>query len=552
MSDKDKRVAENGGTFSFRFTFLLVFRENREGLDLDVSSINRMGKLLKENGKIKDLGELSEILARIRSSHSCKKVVHCHGVFDLLHIGHIRYLEQAKKLGDVLVVSLTQDKHVNKGPHRPAFTESLRAEALAALNCVDYVTINQCPTAVETIQLLRPDIYAKGAEYKTNRTEEILREEAAVQSVGCEIAFIEDITSSSSFLINRHLEIFPKEVREFLDSFAKIYSADDILGHLKSLRSLKALVVGEAIIDEYHYCEAIGKSSKEPALAAKYLSTEMFAGGALAISNHIAGFCDRVSLLTVLGTENSHEDFIRRHLKSNIEPVFLYKKNAPTIVKRRFLESYFFSKFFELYFIDDRDLNEAENRSLCTFLNELLPEYDLVIVADYGHGMLTKDSINMLCNKSIFLAVNTQVNAGNRGFNTISKYPRANFICINEGEVRLEMRDRQGDIKDIIGDLSQRLACDQILVTQGKYGTLSYTKNEGFTLTPAFATRVVDRIGAGDAVLSLTSLCAAKNIPPEILGFVANVVGAEATAIIGNRSSIEPTPLFRHIGSLLK
>ena len=112
--------------------------------------------------KIKTLTELAAILERERSAG--KSIVNCHGVIDLLHVGHIRHLEAARKLGDVLVVTVTPDRWVNKGPHRPAFTEQLRAEALASLECVDYVALNEWPTAVETIRLLRPDFYVKGKE----------------------------------------------------------------------------------------------------------------------------------------------------------------------------------------------------------------------------------------------------------------------------------------------------------------------------------------------------------------------------------------------------
>src|SRR6266498_2087701 len=112
------------------------------------------------DNKIKPLEELANALARLRAAR--KKIVHCHGVFDLLHIGHIKHLEAARHYGDVLVVTLTPDRFVNKGPHRPAFPERLRAEALASLACVDFVAINEWPTAVETIERLRPDFYVKG------------------------------------------------------------------------------------------------------------------------------------------------------------------------------------------------------------------------------------------------------------------------------------------------------------------------------------------------------------------------------------------------------
>ena len=107
---------------------------------------------MSARSKIKPLPELATVLDGLRGQG--RKVVHCHGVFDLLHVGHLRYFDEAKAMGDVLVVTLTTDKHVNKGPHRPAFTEQLRAEVLAALECVDFVAINPTPTAVEAIRLI--------------------------------------------------------------------------------------------------------------------------------------------------------------------------------------------------------------------------------------------------------------------------------------------------------------------------------------------------------------------------------------------------------------
>ena len=139
--------------------------------------------------KIKDLNELEGLLDALRTEG--RKVVHCHGVFDLLHIGHIRHFQKAKELGDVLVVTITQDKFVNKGDGRPAFTEQLRAEALAALDCIDFVCINQWPLSADTIRLLKPHVYVKGSDYKQSdddHTGGILLEEEAIKSVGGEHA----------------------------------------------------------------------------------------------------------------------------------------------------------------------------------------------------------------------------------------------------------------------------------------------------------------------------------------------------------------------------
>lgn len=132
------------------------------------------------------------------------QLVHAHGCFDLLHIGHIKHLEEARRLGDILVVTITPDIYVNKGPGRPLFNENLRAEAIAALSCVDYVAINKWPTAVEAIKHIKPDIFIKGSEFRNNPTPAIIEEEEAVNSIGGKLVFTGgNVISSSSELMKR-------------------------------------------------------------------------------------------------------------------------------------------------------------------------------------------------------------------------------------------------------------------------------------------------------------------------------------------------------------
>jgi rfaE bifunctional protein kinase chain/domain/rfaE bifunctional protein nucleotidyltransferase chain/domain len=507
------------------------------------------------NDKITTIEELAAKITSIRARKSARKIVHCHGVFDLLHVGHIRHFEQAKKLGDILVVTVTPDMYVNKGPHHPAFTQDLRVEGIASLSCVDYVAINNWPTAVETIKLLKPDIYVKGPDYKDRQadlTGKISEEEAAVKFSGGKIAFTDDITFSSSGLINRYLPVLPREVQEYLSRFAKRHSTSDVLRYLQNAESLKVLVVGDAIIDEYQYCTAIGTSTKEPALAVRYLSTEKFAGGILAVANHVANFCRQVGMLTILGSQDSQEDFIRQNVSSNVEKMFLYKENSPTIVKRRYVESYLLQKLFEVYEINDSELSQKQDQALCDILQEVIPRYDVVIAVDYGHGMMTRNAVEVLCREAPFLAVNTQVNAGNRGYNTISKYSRADFISLTRVEIALEEKNQQGDLRQMIQSVARKLSCGKILTTCGKDGNICYSAQEGFFEVPAFAGQVVDRIGAGDAVLSLTSLCVPQQAPMEIVGFIGNVVGAQAVSMLGRRAGIDRVALFKFIEALLK
>jgi len=173
-------------------------------------------------------------------------------------------------------------------------------------------------------------------------------------------------------------------------------------------------------------------------------------------------------------------------------------------------------------------------------------------VADYGHGMLTPQVIGALCDSARFLAVNTQANAGNHGFNTISRYRRADYVCLAGHEVSLETRLRHGDWRDLVLEVTRRIDCSRFTVTQGSRGSLHYESGVGFTEAPALATRVTDRVGAGDAVLALTSLLVVQGTPWDVVGFLGNVVGAEMVAELGNRISISRFPVTKHVIALLK
>lgn len=507
---------------------------------------------MRTRDKVRRLSDLSVELEPLRIN---KKIVHCHGVFDLVHVGHIRHFNEAKDLGDVLVVTITPDRYVNKGPHRPAFDENLRAEAVAALDCVDFVAINEWPMATETIKLIKPNFYVKGPDYKdpaNDLNEGLSLERSAVNSVGGHLVITKDITASSTSLINRHLSPFSPEVSDFLSDFSSRYSSRDVIRYINGAQLLKVLVVGETIIDEYHYCEAVGKSSKDPMLVLRELSTEKFAGGILAVGNHVSGVASQVGMVTQLGDDGLQDEFIKSSVNSNIEQIFAYRENSPTIIKRRFIESYFFTKLLEVYEMNTMPLSEMDSEEICQLLRSAIPQYDVVLVVDYGHGLLNEEAVDILCRDSKFLAVNVQANAGNLGYNTVSKYPKADYICITENEIRLEARDRSSDLKDVIMDTAKKLSVDRVSVTRGKSGCINYSSEEGLSVVPALATEVKDRTGAGDAFLSLATLCVAQGAPMEVVGFVGNVAGAHAVATVGNSESIDRVSVNKHIDSLLK
>ena len=154
--------------------------------------------------KILELEVLAEKLADLKSRG--KKIVHCHGCFDMMHPGHIKYFQASKEMGDILVVTITPDQFVDKGPGRPVFDQGLRAESIAALESVDYVAVNCWPTAEETLRLLLPNYYVKGQEFEKlhDKTGKIHKEVEVVRQIKAEMRFTHEIVFSSSELIKEH------------------------------------------------------------------------------------------------------------------------------------------------------------------------------------------------------------------------------------------------------------------------------------------------------------------------------------------------------------
>jgi rfaE bifunctional protein nucleotidyltransferase chain/domain len=503
--------------------------------------------------KIKTLAELEDICRTLRAEG--KRIVQCHGVFDLMHPGHVRHFESARAQGDLLVVTVTPDRFVNKGPGRPVFNERLRSESVAALGSVSYAAITESPSAEDVIRLLRPSVYVKGSDYadaKDDLTGKIADERRAVEEVGGRVHFTTEITFSSSSLLNLHFDVYPEEAQEFLRNFRQRHSPDEVIGLLKDLKRMKVLVVGETIVDEYHYVQSMQKSPKELLVTTRYLREEHFAGGILACANHAAGFCDQVDMVTVLGASDPREEFIRGHLKPNVTPTFFLREGTGTIVKRRYVEQAFLNKMFEVSFLDEGELPMPVSRRIEEHLARVLPSYDVVIVADYGHGFLNRELIRVLAAESRFLAVNVQTNSANLGYNLISKYPRADYVCIDEPEVRLAAHDRRSDLEDIIGRVSKDMSCRRVSITRGHKGCIAYADPDEYFHVPVLSREIVDRIGAGDAYLSVTAPCAAAGYHPEMVGFIGNAVGALAVRIVGNRTAVEPVPLFKFITALLQ
>ena len=503
--------------------------------------------------KIKTLNELRQITADFKSKG--KKIVHCHGVFDLLHIGHIKHFEEAKSFGDILVVTITPDKFVHKGPNRPAFTTELRLEALAALEAVDFVSANKWPIAVETIKMIQPDIYCKGPDYKDHKvdvTGKIDDEEKAVKLIGGKIMYTEDITFSSSNLLNKFGDLYSKEQKTFIQKIVDKYSFDFIKSKIEELKSLKVLVIGETIIDQYVFCEALGKSGKEPVLVLRDLETQQYLGGALAIARHLNAFCDTVSVLSFLGSNNEQKKFIEENIEENIQLNFLTKHNSPTIIKRRFLDKVDSKKVLGVYSINDDLLTQKDETNFIEKINKLVSEHDLIVVSDYGHGIITSKVAEHISKIDKFVSLNAQVNAANIGMHSIGKYSDIDCLIINASELRHELRQREGELVGLAANLKKLIAAKSITVTKGRSGAFLLNDSNMPVHCPGFAVDIVDKIGAGDALLALLSVCLYSGIEEELALFIASLAAAQSVESIGNSKPVSKVDLLKTISHSLK
>ena len=503
--------------------------------------------------KIQPLKQIKKILTKLKSKN--KKVVLCHGVFDLVHLGHIKYFNAAKKYGDLLIVSITVDKFVNKGMGRPYFNHFDRAEVLASLSCVDFVVFSENKSAVNIIKNIKPDYYAKGLEYKNienDSTKKIIDELKAVKKNKGKIIYIDEKVFSSSNLINKETSIFNEDQKIFLNKLSKKYSFGQIKNYLEKLKNIESLVIGETIIDEYTYCQPLGKSGKEAYLAFKEIFSEIYLGGAGAISRQMSEFKAKVEMISMIGEKSEYLNFIKKNIPKNIICNFIKKKNSPTILKKRFIDDISSQKIFGSYIIDDQDLNKSQEKQLLKIIKTKIKKKKLVVVSDYGHGFISQKIANEICKSNIFVSLNAQINAANLAHHTLQKYKRVDAMIINHQELMHETRDKNTPIVKLAKTFANKMKIKDLVITMGKSGAIIVSKDGNYIYCPAFAKKVVDKVGAGDSMLSLLSLCLMNKIPKDLSLFLGSIVGGLSVEVIGNKKAVIFDKLLRTIEFAIK
>jgi cytidyltransferase-like protein len=495
------------------------------------------GRFLQEH-KILPVAELPGIRERFRD----KTIVLCHGAFDLVHMGHLVHFEEARSLGDMLVVTITADAHITK-KRSVSFSEEYRARQLAALEIIDYVAIVDEASAVTPIEALHPDIYVKGPEYANlvlDKSANIFREKQLVERYGGRMHFTTGETFSSTKL--SHFLLSSPEASQgdpllrnervlFRDLSALGFTLGELKQFMADASRLRVCLLGETIIDEWVDVTVTNLSIKSRCVAGLETARSRQVGGTGGIALHLAGFVKEVHCFT---------NGLTAGLPPNIAVTQLAERS---LVKTRFVDR---DNGYRLFESKSPDLDGVRPDGLPDF-----DDYDLVLVADFGHGLLNAKIINRQIGsrRRAFVAAMAQVNSSNYGYNLPTKYAGADYYSVNRTEAELCLRERNLPLCEVAERTAALLGAPALSVTDGENGVIVKKQLDVFSL-PTLSTSVVDTIGCGDAYFALSAIAAALGRPARFIALAGSIGAAGVAQRRGNDSAISEQE-FLTIGKIV-
>jgi rfaE bifunctional protein kinase chain/domain/rfaE bifunctional protein nucleotidyltransferase chain/domain len=491
--------------------------------------------------KIQSLTELLSL--RDTARNNGKTVVHCHGCFDIVHPGHIHHLQFARSLGDLLVVSISADSQVNKGPSRPLIPDDLRAESLAALECVDAVYLNPDPTAVELLNALRPDIYVKGREYEQSKDPRFVQERQAVVDNGGRMVFSSgDIVYSSTALIGslQQRDTFRDQKLQRFCSGHRLNS-DSLAELVHRFRGMPVLVVGDYILDRYHYCEASGVAGESPMMALKNIETVDYDGGAGVVALHLAGLGAAPVLVTALSDDDASTQTEMRLRGAGIEThVFRHRRQLAT--KHRYLVDE--TKLMKVDEGSATPLDSIVEETIAGRIIELSNRMAAVVFADFGHGLITAGLLDRIMQPLRDRVQFITADVSGRQSNLL-RFKNVDLLCPTEREAREALGDFGSGLGAVVSQLLRATAARQAIITLGKQGLMTFDWPAGTALAsggrlrseylPALSNRTIDSLGCGDALLASASLALAAGGSLAAAGYLGSIAAAVQVQRLGNR-----------------
>lgn len=487
--------------------------------------------------KIRTREELKKILG---PRPRLKKVIMCHGTFDLVHPGHVRHLIYAKSKADILVASLTSDAHITKAHHRPFVPQALRAMNLAALEIVDYVIIDDQPKPIRNIKYLQPDYFAKGYEYSKEGVHPRTQEEMDVlNSYGGELIFTPgDIVYSSSFIIeNEPPNLAADKLHALLEGEGLTF--DCLKKALKEFNGLKVHVVGDTIVDSYTYGTLIGGNIKTPTFSLKFDKQIDYVGGAGVVAKHMKQAGADVTLTTLLG-DDALKNFVLKDLEeADVKVNAVTSSTRPTTQKNVIT-----TQGYRMLKLDKLDNQPISDKILDAFVAHIKSTAaDVVVFSDFRHGIFSSATIPALIEampKKTLKVADSQVASR---WGNILEFEGFDLITPNEREARFALADQDSTIRPLALQLYKKARCKNLILKLGSKGILTYrapsSEVRAFFTVDSFVDHLVDAVGAGDALLAYATLCLAKKRNSKGV-VLASVLGAVAAALACERDGNNP------------
>jgi len=477
-----------------------------------------------------------------------ESVVLCHGCFDIVHPGHIRHLNHAAQHGDKLIVTITGDSFVGKGAGRPLIPQELRAENLAALDCVDWVCANSCATAAELLDELRPDVYVKGREYEHNRDPRFELEKQVVQRYGGRVIFSSgDVIFSSTALIaalEDAVNPFHASLRHLIEEHA--ITADGISALIDRFLGKRVLVVGEAIIDTYVMCDRPDVATEGPIMTLRPIEYRSFDGGAAIIARHLAAMGARPVLVTAAPRSVQVEAMRDRLAVEGVE-VHLIESSGGLPEKQRYLVGT--NKVMKLDLGGLISLDAQQRRALLSRAMEAATACDAAIIADFGLGMLTATMLGELC-EVLREHVDVLVGDVSGRRSSLLAMRHLDVMCPSESELRDALHEHNEGLSSVAWRALHETQAHSAVVTMGSEGLIAFRTQDGkppggpwssrllADHVPALAPFAVDQLGCGDALLAgltLSLSCGAALPVAALIGAVGAAAEAQklGNAVIG-------------------
>ena len=480
-----------------------------------------------------------------------KKIVLCHGVFDVLHLGHLNYFKSAKYNGEILVVSVTAAKNISKGYNRPINNDIDRLTALSFIDIIDFVILDENETAENIISIIKPDFFVKGLDYKNKNDKNLSKEKKITHKYGGKLIFTSEKLYSSSKIINSFT--IPETLKKKMNPIRSDLNQNEINELFAKFKTLKILLIGEAIEDEYIYTDYLGRPSKENVFATVSKTKTKILGGVFGTYRALKSLgIKKIDCLTPLNKKTkSSLKKIDKELEFSNSIIFQQKEN---IIKTRFVNKshYKINKLFEVYNHKTVSVEKKVKNKILSFLEKKINNYDLIMVNDYGHGLIDDDIMRRIVNTKKFLCINTQINAGNFGFNLITKYKKASFICLNKKEVQAAAGENSTDYEKILKKLKKKISCDTWCITLGSEGSLIKHKNQKYYQLNAISNQVLDTISAGDMFYGIASIFWFVTKSKKKTLLIGNLAGIIAANIESPSTFINKEKFKQQIENFLK